>query len=140
MKHMILITMFIILILSGCTKPRLYPAFMDYSKPGVDLLGVKKAMLECGAVSVRPTQHSYEAVGLYEIDERSNHHFLVVLCMEREGFEYRHGTVEQACLRGSRMHFSACQPNPPIPERSIETRLNSHHCKVLSVTPAHCLP
>lgn len=135
----------LLILISGCANPP-RPAFMNYSKLGVDELEVKKAMLECGSGSINPNKYSNEALGLSgrdQTDERINHHMLVQLCMDRDGFKYRHGTVEAACSLASRREkpaYTACQPNPPIPERSIETRLNSHHCKVLSVTPAYCLP
>ena len=42
--------LFVVLGLSGCAKPfqPVPPLFLLWSKDGVDVIGVKKALLECG--------------------------------------------------------------------------------------------
>lgn len=126
--------------LSNIDKPA-PEAYEAWVKPGATQLEVKKALLECGKPSPAPDGWAYEyGMGIKDNDTLLNHKFLTDACMEKSGFRHRWGaTLEKYC----RMHpeyrsYPACQPGAVIPERSVERRLNSWHCR-LETDRDYCL-
>lgn len=128
------------LLLVGCgsgysiqniDKPAPYE-YESWVKPGSTQLDVKKALLECGKPSTSPNAFIYEkALGIKDSDGQLNQQFLTDSCMERAGFAIRWGdTVARYCSWERHKHLPACQPGAAIPERSVERRLNSWHCKL----------
>lgn len=128
-----------LLVLSGCGGHSIHnmdkpapEAYEKWMKPGLSQIDIKKAMLECGAPHYAVTGFMYEkALGLKTLDEQLSHAFMVSACMEKSGFVARWDSVEQSCRKFPKYQFyPACQPGAVIPERSVERRLNSWHCKL----------
>jgi hypothetical protein len=102
----------------------------------------KKALLECGALSPIMDAWVYQqalGIPLDDKDARFNLYFFVEGCMERSGFKKGHAPIKETCAVFSKRYaaFSACQPDAVFPERSVERRLNSWHCK-LKTDVEHC--
>ena len=94
-----------------------------------------KAELECGSLLLTVSKQTisiYEQIlGSSEENEIINHQLTVDGCMEHSGLRRRwedRGTLQWSCR--SYPYLSACQPNAVFPERSVERRLNSRHCKL----------
>jgi len=107
-------------------------AYESWVKPGATQLDIKKALLECGDPSPATNSFIYEkALGIKDNDGQLNHQFLTHACMEKSGFVYRWKyTLVDYCSWDRHKHLPACQPSAVIPERSVERRLNSWHCKL----------
>jgi hypothetical protein len=135
------VIIFVLLALSGCggysirniDKPA--PALSEgWIKAGATQLDVKKALLECGAPHPDANDFIYEkALGIKDFDEQMSHFLLTKACMERAGYADRWRSLAQSCADSNfpkRKTYPACQPGAAIPERSVERRLNSWHCKL----------
>lgn len=128
----------VFLALSGCGEYSIRnidkpapEAYEKWMKPGLSLLDIKKAMLECGAPHYAPTGFIYEAAGFKTLNEQLSHSFMVSACMEKSGFVARWDSVEQSCRKFAEYKtYPACQSGAAIPERSVERRLNSWHCRI----------
>ena len=152
MRSLIILTC--LLSLAGCAKPfqPVPPAYKSWLKPNVSELDVKKALLECGKPSPRPSVNSYKyAFGLEEPDELLDMILKTNACMENIGYKRPRGyyTVAQYCSWDRHKHLPACQPVAEILEPSVERRLNSWWCKIKTdyeyckqhaVNPAACNP
>lgn len=138
MNRVIVLTL---LALSGCGEYSIRnidkPAPESYEswvKPGTTQLDVKKALLECGDPHPATNSFIYEkAFGITDFDEEMKHYLMTKACMERAGYAHRWRSLAQSCADSNfpkRKTYPACQPGAVIPERSIERRLNSWHCKL----------
>lgn len=148
----------ILLALTGCGGLSMHnidrpaPTLSEgWVKAGATQLDVKKALLECGAPHPDANDFIYEkAFGVKDFDEQMSHFLLTKACMERAGFADRWRSLAQSCADTNfpeRQTYPACQPGAVIPERSVERRLNSWHCKLKtdreycrkhSFTPSAC--
>lgn len=104
----------------------------SWTKHGAMRLDIRKALLECGSPSTQLDRFIYEkSLGIKDSDDILNHGLLTHACMENSGYRYwRKGTFADYCIAYADKHLPACQPNAAIPERSVERRLNSWHCKL----------
>jgi hypothetical protein len=127
-----------------------------WEKPGSTLWDVRRALLECGALS--PTGGTIELMiheGYVDEASRRDHSVQVSACMEKAGYTNnvakRYGAqsdVELTCNTWKKKYtLPACQPGAPVMERSAERRLNSNYCKrrrdyefckATAVNPAAC--
>lgn len=91
-----------------------------------------KALLECGAPSPELNAFVYQqALGINDPDQRLNHYFAVMRCMEHSGFALQsNDSVPKYCSWDHNKHLSACRSGATFPERSVERRLNSWYCKL----------
>jgi hypothetical protein len=96
-----------------------------------NIVEIKKAMLECGSPHYSTNHSMYEWAGYNTEEEQLNNRYMVVGCMEKAGFVSRRGGLSKHCrIRQRLAALPACQPNAVFPERSVERRLNSWHCKL----------
>lgn len=135
------VALIVTLLLTGCAGYRLAnldkpasEACEAWTKPGTTQLEVKKALLECGAPSPSPDAWAYEyGMGIKDPDSRLNRIFLTDACMERAGYTIRWGdSVKKYCSWDRHKHLPACQPGAVIPERSVERRLTSWFCRLMT--------
>nr|WP_294840600.1 hypothetical protein [uncultured Methylotenera sp.] len=129
-------------ILTGCWKYNIsnlgnYTAEHEtWRKKGVSpFLGVRKALLECGKVSLGGVaEEEYRKVGILERKDQYNHEFLVDRCMLKAGFVEQNTSwaLKDACTDMRYLEYPACQPDAVIPTPTVERRLNSRYCKVRS--------
>ena len=136
-KSTLLVSLF---LLSGCTeysirnidKPR-SERYEIWMKSGVNILGIKKALLECGAIMPSWTvDGAYEKNGIIKQSDQTNHSFLVDKCMVNANFTQQNTswTLKDVCSDTRYRDYPACLPNAVIPAPSVSRRLNSWYCKV----------
>ena len=132
---------FFALFLFGCStymehvvyKPA--PAtYQEWSKSGVSILDIKKALLECGKPAPDTNIEIYEKVfNISRYDEIAYMNRLQFedICLERAGYKYN-GSYEtkKICSLEKYKNLPACQPDAAIPVARVERRLNSWYCKV----------
>lgn len=118
----------ICIVLQGCPG-RLPPPYIEHywEKRGDDVTGISKALLECGANNPfhDPDLFPYSD-GLEFLGEWAK----VELCMIRSGYTYK-GRIGTECDRDKGQHIEICKHENEhlIPQRDINTRLNSPFCR-----------
>lgn len=120
----------------GQMPSRDFDGWLDSSNTPISPGVATKILMECGDPAPgrgRESNHVYEKImKIKDFDERINHHFSILGCMEHNGF-YKNGdrgSLKTSCKLYPRYAiFSACQPNAKFPERSVERRLNSWWCR-----------
>ena len=112
-------------------EPARYPED-SWIKHGEARAEIRKALLECGMPSTQADQFVYEkALGLKNSDDVLNHVLSTHACMENSDYVYwRKSTFADYCLIYRDKQLPVCQPNAVIPQRNVETRLNSWLCKI----------
>ena len=129
------------LLLIGCStymeqvvyKPA--PAtYEEWSKSGVTILGVKKALLECGKPAPNTNFEIYEKafnISRYNELDYMNRLQIEDICLEHAGYIYNGiYNTQKTCSLNKYQSLPTCQPNAIIPTPSVERRLNSWYCKV----------
>lgn len=107
----------------------------NWQKPNdkVEIVEIKKALLECNSPAPNPSDEQYKAIGYVNFDEQMNLRFLVYKCMEFSGYvDTGRYTVTDYCAWNKYKNLPACKPDAVIPTPSIERRLNSRYCRVKS--------
>lgn len=133
---------FLLLLIGGCTQYSIRnidkppsERYEIWKKSGVNTLGVRKALLECGAIMPSWTvDGAYEKNHIIKQSDQFNHSFLVDRCMLKAGFVQQNTswTLKDACTDPRYRNYPACQPDATIPTPSKERRLNGWYCKVKS--------
>lgn len=137
MKSTLLVSL---LLLGGCTQYNIRnidkppsERYEIWKKSGVNILGVRKALLECGAIMPSWTvDGAYEKNNIINQNDQMNHSFLTDRCMLNAGYTQQNTswTLKDACADTRYRDYPACQPDTVIPNPSIERRLTSWYCKV----------
>lgn len=139
MKSHLLVSL---LLLGGCTQYSIRnidkppsERYEIWKKSGVNILGVRKALLECGAIMPSWTvDGAYKKNNIINQNDQMNHSFLTDRCMINAGFieQNTSWTLKDACADVRYRDYPACKPDAVIPTPSAERRLNSWYCKVKS--------
>ena len=124
--------------LLGCAKPfqPVPPLFLLWSKDGTDVVGVKKALLECGY------PNPYDGVDREWVNGKLISHtnlddsVMSEMCMRKNAF-----TKKSRGLCESIANLQICMLKNParIPERNVDRRLNSRFC-IQGSDPSICKP
>jgi len=103
------------------------PYYMNWSKPGVEDLDIKKIILECGGYS--PSGTSPEGYWKSENEMALSHY-----CIINSGYTYmnpfRGGRADNNSWCRNRPELPVCKSGAVIPKPSVERRLNSQYCKL----------
>jgi len=121
MKATILITLLLLIMLTGCTHKPFQPPRDEYEMwltPDVSRIDVFKSLLECGMTD--PLDGNVELNGQFDL----NGYVAAKRCMESLGYVNVHSPI---CSESSTL--PACQPGAKIPKPSVERRLNSKYCQ-----------
>jgi hypothetical protein len=109
------------ILTSGCSEKIFQPpppSFKAWSKQGVELIEVKKKLLECGF----DTPSGFLSSRTY--DDLAFASF----CMEAAGYKALGGPARW-CHNHPDKNLAACTPGAEIPTPDINRRLNSEYCK-----------
>ncbi|WP_019218532.1 hypothetical protein [Bartonella florencae] len=133
MKHILKLSSGVFLfMIAGCFPEETPRTAVDaWEKPGADQIEIKKALLECGAEQIDGRLDTETS-----LDEKLNAEETERLCMIQAGFHDKLGMVKWCEKYG---HLPICQPSAVVPQRSVDRRLNSPHCKEHKEQP-ECQP
>ncbi|MFW1813314.1 hypothetical protein ACG9X6_01425 [Acinetobacter guillouiae] len=109
------------ILTSGCSEKMFQPPppeFKSWSKQGVELIEVKKKLLEYGFDT--PS-------GFYNSRTYDDLAF-ASFCMEAAGYKALDGPARW-CHNHPDKNLAACTPGAEIPTPDINRRLNSHYCR-----------
>lgn len=115
-------------IMAGCFIEQPSRTAVDaWEKSGADQIEIKKALLECGMQYLDGRLNRD-----ISLDEKLNAEEAGRLCMIQAGFHDKFGSVKW-CEKHENLPI--CQPNAVVPQRSVDRRLNSPHCKEYKEQP-----
>ncbi|GAA4666011.1 hypothetical protein [Bartonella pachyuromydis] len=127
-----LLSVIVLFIMAGCYLEQSSQTVVDaWEKSGVDQIEIKKALLECGIQYLDGRLNTD-----ISFNEKLNAEEAERLCMIEAGFHEKFGMVK---LCEKYKNLPICQPDAVIPQRNVDRRLNSPHCKEHKEQP-ECQP
>ncbi|WP_273757073.1 hypothetical protein [Bartonella sp. MM73XJBT] len=118
----------ILFIMAGCYQEQPSRTIVDaWEKAGADQIEIKKALLECGILHLDGRLNIEMS-----LDKKLNEEEAKRLCMIQAGFHEKFGMVK---LCEKHENLPICQTDAIIPQRNVDRRLNSPHCKEYKEQP-----